>query len=171
MKFLKNLFIKKANQVSDQKEKHVIKLKHDDLLEQSKNKFLRRLTMADFKHKCGVNEAHLITYQSPDGHILILRDKYSIFSNMPRNSIKEGDIIFPMTESGAKEFLVNEGYINIFWSREDVENRIAYIGADASIWEIDRIIEYIGEAHDASVGLSYDLIDEAINYVINDEEE
>ena len=76
----------------------------------------------------------------------------------------------PTTEEiiRAKETLKKAGYINIFWSKHDIEDTAENMKKRLSEKDIDIIAEKIEKYHDANEGINWEIIECYINMFINE---
>lgn len=149
----------------------VIVLGYRDLIESRKGKVLMNISKDDFLHKA-LNEeeflmAYFVLYEDGRG-VTILKDRWGMFDSIPQSSTKIYNSIVPMNSCNAKSLLREQGYIGVFWSKEDIEFRLSERNLDLDEYSIESVVDYIEEAHDNSVGLSWSLVDEAIDYVLDE---
>jgi len=62
------------------------------------------------------------------------------------------------------------GCLHILWSYEDVQSKGMDMSVCLSKKDALLILEDIGRTHDASIGVNWDVIEEAITYFINERE-
>lgn len=68
----------------------------------------------------------------------------------------------------AKEILKNAGYISIFWSKQDVEDKAIDMEVELSERDVDTITEKIEKYHDANEGINWEVIECHINMHLDD---
>jgi hypothetical protein len=148
----------------------IIILKREDILSSSSSKVLNSLTLSDFIKSLEQREeferAKLIILQTVL-YKVVLKDRFDIM-NLGAHCVKESNIIRPLSDIDAKEYLIASGYIDVFWSEEDINGKLTERKLELDSFDIDRIKEYIEEAYDSNMGLSWSSIDEAIDYVLDE---
>ena len=60
---------------------------------------------------------------------------------------------------------LKEDYFSLWFSRGDIKSHADDLGIDIDENDIDNVIKYFASKGDASVGINWDSIEEAINYV------
>jgi len=64
----------------------------------------------------------------------------------------------------------NDKAIAIIWTIDDVFQQAQDSGVSLSIEEAKRVLNYLDRKHDATIGISWDVIDTVINIVISERE-
>jgi len=73
-----------------------------------------------------------------------------------------------MTTTEVREELKKDGYVCIFWHRDDVLQRAEWDNVTLTDEEVEAVLDLLDNKHDASIGISWDTIDCWIDYVISE---
>lgn len=61
--------------------------------------------------------------------------------------------------------LVNRGYVRVFWNDQDIRMQASEMDVELTDGQVGDVAQHLVENFDASVGLSWDSIEDAINQV------